>query len=94
LINNGGGGIFRILPGEKDSPKYDTYFETIHGRNAKQLAKTFGLKYNSVKTNIGLQWALKYFFRPSNQPKILEVKTPRKINDSILLNYFKAMQNS
>jgi 2-succinyl-5-enolpyruvyl-6-hydroxy-3-cyclohexene-1-carboxylate synthase len=94
LINNGGGGIFRILTGEKDSPKYDTYFETIHGRNAKQLAKTFGLKYNSVKTNIGLQWALKYFFRPSNQPKILEVKTPRKINDSILLNYFKAMQNS
>jgi 2-succinyl-5-enolpyruvyl-6-hydroxy-3-cyclohexene-1-carboxylate synthase len=94
LINNGGGGIFRILTGEKDSPKYDTYFETIHGRNAKQLAKTFGLKYNSVKTNIGLQWALKHFFRPSNQPKILEVKTPRKINDSILLNYFKAMQNS
>jgi 2-succinyl-5-enolpyruvyl-6-hydroxy-3-cyclohexene-1-carboxylate synthase len=94
LINNGGGGIFRILPGEKDSSKYDTYFETIHERNAKQLAKAFGLKYNSVKTNTGLQWALKHFFRPSNQAKILEVKTPRKINDSILLNYFKAMQNS
>ena len=94
LINNGGGGIFRILPGEKDSPKYDTYFETIHGRDARQLAKAFGFKYKSVKTNTGLRWALKRFFTPSQGPKILEVKTPRKINDSILLNYFKAMQKS
>lgn len=93
LINNGGGGIFRILPGEKDSLKYETYFETIHGRNAEHLAKAFGLKYKAVKTSIGLRWALKSFFKISDQPKILEVKTPRKINDRILLNYFKAMQN-
>tara|TARA_B100001059_G_scaffold31098_2_gene25225 strand:+ start:40564 stop:42357 length:1794 start_codon:yes stop_codon:yes gene_type:complete len=94
LINNQGGGIFRILPGEKDSPKYDTYFETIHSRNARQISKAFGLKYKSVKTNTGLKWALKNFFKPSHRPKILEIKTPRKINDSILLNFFKAMQKS
>ncbi len=94
LINNGGGGIFRILPGEKDSPKYDTYFETIHDRDARQLAKAFGLKYSVVKTKTGLRWALNRFFSPSQGPKILEVKTPRKINDSILLRYFKAMQKS
>ena len=92
--NNGGGGIFRILPGEKDSPKYDTYFETIHDRNAQQLAKAYGLKYKAVKTNTGLRWALKSFFKSSSKPKILEVKTPRRINDRILLNYFKAMQKS
>ncbi|MGB0395388.1 MAG: 2-succinyl-5-enolpyruvyl-6-hydroxy-3-cyclohexene-1-carboxylate synthase [Flavobacteriaceae bacterium] len=94
LINNQGGGIFRILPGEKDSPKYDTYFETIHGRDARQISKAFGFHYKAVKTNTGLKWALKNFFKPSRQPKILEIKTPRKINDSILLNYFKAMQKS
>ena len=94
LINNQGGGIFRILPGEKDSTKYDTYFETIHKRNARQICKAFGFNYRLVKTNVGLKWALKSFFRPSRQPKLLEIKTPRKINDSILLNYFKAMQKS
>ena len=94
LINNQGGGIFRILPGEKDSPKYDTYFETIHRRDARQISKAFGFHYKAVKTHTGLKWALKNFFKPSRQPKILEIKTPRKINDSILLNYFKAMQKS
>lgn len=92
LINNGGGGIFRILPGEKDQPKYDTYSETVHKRDARQLCKAFGLKYSTAKSNFGLQWALKSFFKPSRRPRLLEIKTPRKLNDRILLNYFKAMQ--
>ena len=30
VINNGGGGIFRILPGEKNTNNFDTFFETKH----------------------------------------------------------------
>lgn len=93
VINNQGGGIFRILPGEKDSPKYDTYFETIHGRNACNMAKAFGFGYTRVHSNWRLKRALRRFFNPSNQPKILEICTPRKINDTVLLDYFKAMAN-
>ncbi len=37
IINNQGGGIFRILPGQKDTPTYDEYYETVHKRNAKDL---------------------------------------------------------
>ena len=91
IINNQGGGIFRILPGEKDSTKYDTYFETIHQRSGRDLARTYGFSYRNVRSIIGLQWALKFFFKTSQRPKILEIQTPRKINDTILLNYFKAM---
>ena len=91
VINNNGGGIFRILPGEKDSPKYDTYFETIHQRSARWVAKNFGLSYQRVSSSWRLKWALRSFFSPSKRPKILEIQTPRKINDTILLNYFKAM---
>jgi 2-succinyl-5-enolpyruvyl-6-hydroxy-3-cyclohexene-1-carboxylate synthase len=29
LINNGG-GIFRILPGHKETPVFNTFFETSH----------------------------------------------------------------
>ena len=92
LINNSGGGIFRILPGEKDTPKFDTYFETIHQRNAKSICKAFGLNHYFVKTLWGLRLVLKSFYNPSNKPKLLEIKTPRTLNDSVLLNYFKAMQ--
>ena len=94
IINNQGGGIFRILPGEKDSPKYDTYFETIHGRNAKEMAKAFGFRYKRVRTSWGLKQSLRGFFNPSKQPKILEICTPRKQNDFVLLDYFRAMANT
>ena len=94
IVNNQGGGIFRILPGEKDSPKYDTYFETIHGRKAKDMAKAFGFAYKRVHTAWGLKQSLRRFFNPSKQPKILEICTPRKQNDSVLLDYFSAMANT
>ncbi len=40
VINNSGGGIFRILPGEKDTPTYDTYFETVQQRSAKNCVNS------------------------------------------------------
>ena len=92
VVNNQGGGIFRILPGEKDTPAYDTYFETVQNRSAKQICRAFGLGYRTAASSFGLKWQLKRFFRPSNRPQLLEIKTPRKLNDQILLNYFKAMQ--
>ena len=91
LINNSGGGIFRILPGEKDTPKYETYFETIHQRNAKSIAKAFGFEYKSTRSMFGLNLKLNSFFKASSRPKILEIHTPRKLNDQILLDYFKSM---
>ena len=91
LVNNNGGGIFRILPGEKDTEKYDRYFETIHQRNAKYLAKAFNFKYRKLRSSWGLKSALNSFFKPSKQPKILEIQTPRQLNDTVLLDYFKAM---
>ena len=49
VINNQGGGIFRILPGEKDTPAYDTYFETVQQRSAKQLCRDHGLAKTSSR---------------------------------------------
>lgn len=93
LINNQGGGIFRILPGEKDTPAYDTYFETVQKRSAKQLCKAYGIGYRSARTKWGLTMQLKRFFLPTSKTQLLEIKTPRKINDTVLLNYFKVMQD-
>jgi 2-succinyl-5-enolpyruvyl-6-hydroxy-3-cyclohexene-1-carboxylate synthase len=42
LINNGGGGIFRILPGQK-RPGFQYFFETSHCLTAEHLAKCMDL---------------------------------------------------
>ena len=88
LINNSGGGIFRILPGAADTENFATFFETQHSMNAAHLCKQFGFEYVSSKDEESLRKTLSSFYDSSNRPKILEVFTSRKLNDKILLGYF------
>lgn len=88
IINNQGGGIFRILPGERDTPNFDTFFETIHQLNAKHLAAMYDFSYTEVHDNNQLITALPKFFSEPKGRKILEVFTPRKLNDEVLRDYF------
>ena len=88
IINNSGGGIFRILPGDKNGEAFQQYFETKHQLTAEHLCKMYSLEYVSVTSETGLVAALKTFFNNSGKPKVLEVFTPSNINDEVLLEYF------
>ena len=92
IINNDGGGIFRILPGNDNSKLFKTYFETKHGRSAKVLAKDFGFDYYAANSVESLTKALTIFFETSNSPQLLEIFTPSKENSEILLAYFDALK--
>ncbi len=89
LLNNKGGGIFRILPGTKALPHFETFFETQHNRNAKLVSEDFGFEYNFADSKEVLEQALNNFYAITESPKLLEVKTPRELNDEILLNFFE-----
>lgn len=89
IVNNGGGGIFRILPGEKDSELFDTYFETKHGLTAKQLSEMYGFNYVSIENEEKLAQGINDFFNKHEGPSLLEIFTPSTVNDKVLLNYFK-----
>lgn len=92
IINNSGGGIFRILPGHKETDVFNTFFETTHNLTAEHLAKMFGFKYRKASDVTNLSLELKAFFSyKSNRPEILEVFTPMRENDKILLQYFKEL---
>ena len=91
VINNDGGGIFRILPGNDNSKLFKTYFETKHGRSAKRLAKDFGFNYYAANSVESLSKALPLFFDASNLPQLLEIFTPSDENSKILLDYFDAL---
>ena len=88
VINNNGGGIFRILPGNDNSELFETYFETKHERSAKTLAQDFGFSYSSADSKATLKDALFAFFDDNKTPKLLEIFTPYSENDKILLSYF------
>ncbi len=89
VINNGGGGIFRILPGEKDSELFDTYFETKHNLSAKQLSEMYGFSYSAIEKEQDLKEKIKDFFSANGGPSLLEIFTPSTVNDKVLLDYFK-----
>jgi len=89
VINNEGGGIFRILPGHKNTENFDTFFETRHHLTAQQLCKMYGIDYVKVNNEMKLKNELETFYNDGKQPKLLEILTPSTINDEILLNYFK-----
>jgi 2-succinyl-5-enolpyruvyl-6-hydroxy-3-cyclohexene-1-carboxylate synthase len=89
LINNNGGGIFRILPGHQETETFNTFFETSHHLTAEHLAKMYYLNYVSVQDENELQSVWNAFISEENSPTILEIFTPEKLNNSILLDYFK-----
>ncbi|MBC8769957.1 2-succinyl-5-enolpyruvyl-6-hydroxy-3-cyclohexene-1-carboxylate synthase [Arenibacter sp. BSSL-BM3] len=88
VINNDGGGIFRILPGKEDSNNFNTFFETTHNIDIRSIAEMYRFGFESVSNKLDLKNALDDFYKESEKPQILEIKTPRLLNDKILLSYF------
>jgi 2-succinyl-5-enolpyruvyl-6-hydroxy-3-cyclohexene-1-carboxylate synthase len=88
VINNQGGGIFRILPGYEETEHFKTYFETSHHLTAKQLCEMYGFEYTKADEMGNLNDELSQFYKISDKPKLLEIFTPRLINDKILKEYF------
>jgi 2-succinyl-5-enolpyruvyl-6-hydroxy-3-cyclohexene-1-carboxylate synthase len=93
VINNGGGGIFRFIPGPADTDDLEQFFEARHTTSCKGIAETFGLSYISAKNDEELTDALTNFFDQSNKPKLLEVFTPSVENGLSLKKYFKYLKN-
>ena len=91
LVNNGGGGIFRILPGHEEKPVFNTYFETSHGLTAEHLAKMYNCNYFTANDLQSLNSSLEILYNANDAPGILEIFTPTTENDIILKQYFKKL---
>lgn len=91
VINNGGGGIFRILPGHEENETFHTYFETAHCLTAEQLAAMYRFEYRKASTVESLEQELKSFFMETDTPQILEIFTPTYENDKLLKDYFRKL---
>lgn len=89
LINNGGGNIFKIIPGPENSGVVEKVFETAHRLNASHLAEMFGFEYLSANSLETLEQSLDGFYSNSDRPKILEVNTSEIKNEEVMREYFR-----
>lgn len=91
IINNGGGGIFRILPGHDETPVFNEFFETSHCFTAEHLARMYGFEYLAASNEEKLSETLSTLYAQNEKPAIMEVFTPTLDNDRILLQYFREL---
>lgn len=91
VINNGGGDIFKIIPGPTNTNALDEFIATKHKKNAELLAKHFGFNYFRVNEQESLHRALSLFFNADAQPKILEIDTSEVDNAQIIKDYFSSL---
>lgn len=91
LINNEGGSIFRFIDGPSKHEELGEFFEHNHNRNAKDIATTYNLNYFFADDELSLKNELDCFFNCKSKA-LLEIKTPREINDVVLREYFKGIK--
>ena len=92
VINNGGGGIFRIIDGSKDTAHLEQFFETVHSsKSIKGIADLYNLNYFSAANNDELIQTLPLFFNQNNV-SVLEIFTPKEDNPKALDAFFQHTQ--
>ena len=92
IFNNGGGDIFKIIPGPSSTNALDEFILTKHHKNAELLAKHFGFGYTKVDEEDTLLRVLENFFKPDLKAKILEVDTSAVENAEVLKGYFEFLK--
>ncbi len=90
VVNNMEGNIFKIIPGptKADENTVNEFIATKHNMTCEHLAKHFGFGYVKVEDDLTLERVLDNFFKPDEQPKILEVITSEIPNAEVLATYF------
>ena len=76
LLNNGGGEIFKSLPGLSDSPARDEYVMASHKTTAVGACHQYGISRRMVSKSEDLMKNIEWLVNTeSNQPLLLEVLT-------------------
>jgi 2-succinyl-5-enolpyruvyl-6-hydroxy-3-cyclohexene-1-carboxylate synthase len=89
LLNNHGGGIFRIIDGPNKQAELEDYFETVQTLTAKNSADDAGLDYYFANTNDNFENYLIEFISKNGKSKILEVESD-SIQNAKIFKDFKA----
>ncbi len=94
LVNNGGGNIFKYIPGPESTAQLNV-FEADHQLNARPVAQLYGLSYSRVSAYEDLVSALPRFYNKEEEKiSILEINTKSCSNAETLRSYFEFLGNN
>jgi 2-succinyl-5-enolpyruvyl-6-hydroxy-3-cyclohexene-1-carboxylate synthase len=94
VLNNGGGGIFRLIPGPDRQPELETFLETKQKQNAANTAADFGFTYYHCTTRKGLSSVLRDFYSASTGPTLLEITSPGKTNQKVWRSFVEHVKKA
>lgn len=91
VINNGGGGIFRIIDGPSKTDQFEEFFETKQDFSAQKICEAFNVDYLKTSSLSDLEQLMPIFMVDSDRvkPLLLEIFTPKNENDLELKKFFK-----
>jgi 2-succinyl-5-enolpyruvyl-6-hydroxy-3-cyclohexene-1-carboxylate synthase len=87
LLNNHGGGIFRMIDGPSKQPELGDYFETVQTMNAQNTAQDADLEYFRLKSNNDFEKFGKDFLSNNGKSKLMEIETDSVINTEIFKQF-------
>lgn len=91
VFNNGGGGIFRWLPGKTHADMFERHFETPPTRTVAQLAAAMGASHRTAHNDAQLREELMLLASDSGFA-VLEIVTPNEPSGQVAMDYLGAFQ--
>jgi len=92
IINNGGGDIFRFIPGPDTSIWREKFFAVKHNWKAEMIAGAFDIRYFKVENEKELLSCLPEFYAENLRPALLEIFTDEVENAQVLKDYFRFLE--
>ncbi len=92
VVNNNGGGIFKIIDGPQ-STQQKNIFIAPHQAKIKPLCKAFNVDYFYADSLENLEEIIYKFYETNkNKTRLLEIDTSSISNEKVLKKYFKALK--
>jgi 2-succinyl-5-enolpyruvyl-6-hydroxy-3-cyclohexene-1-carboxylate synthase len=93
VLNDAGGGIFRIINGPDKMPFFEQFSVTDHPVALENLAKAFALSHKQVSDYKGLNKGLSALLNDKKDLDMLEIFTGESENSLIFKEFYKSLQN-
>jgi 2-succinyl-5-enolpyruvyl-6-hydroxy-3-cyclohexene-1-carboxylate synthase len=81
VLNNHGGGIFRLIEGPKEQPELEELFVTQQPLSAANTCKDFNIKYLRCSGKKDLKVKLNALFEPNDHISLLEIEFTNNLTE-------------
>ncbi len=92
VLNDDGGGLFRIILGPSKMPFFEEFSVANHPVSIKNLSVAYGLAHRDVESREDLLKRLPDLFSDESGPAVLEIRTGKCKNSAIFKSLFLNLQ--